>query len=121
MRFPKSAVQVRECGIAFRYILLGHLGGANLGTGFREGGRPCHSFYVYAKSQRECRCGLAVQAGDFQPRRPISNKGLQMQTAFGGGRRHLSQKWEYGPRPHLCPSSATRASLSVTETMTSPS
>ena len=29
MRFPKSVAQVRECGIAFRYILPGHLGDAN--------------------------------------------------------------------------------------------
>lgn len=29
MRFPKSVVQVRECGIALKYILLGHLGDAN--------------------------------------------------------------------------------------------
>lgn len=29
MRFPKSVVQVRECGIAFRYILPGHLGYEN--------------------------------------------------------------------------------------------
>ena len=27
-----------------KYILPGHLGGVNLGTGFRERGRPCPSF-----------------------------------------------------------------------------
>lgn len=65
MRFPKSVVQVRECGIAFRYILLGHLGGANLGTGFLERGRPCPSFYGCAMRPRECRWGPASQAWIF--------------------------------------------------------
>ena len=49
-------------------------------------------------------CGLAVQAGDFQPRRPISNKGLQMQTAFGGATAPLSKMgvWpEAAPVPQL--------------------
>ena len=37
---------------------------------FRERGCPCPSFYDYAKSLQECRWGLAVQVGNFSPRRP---------------------------------------------------
>ncbi len=42
--------------------------------------------------------GSRVSGVDFRQRRPISKKGLQMQTAFGRRRRHLSQNWEHGPR-----------------------
>lgn len=42
--------------------------------------------------------GSRVSDVDFRQRRPISKKGLQMQTAFGMPRRHLPRKWEHGPR-----------------------
>ena len=51
---------------------------------FRERGCPCPSFYDYAKSLRECRWGLAVQAGNFPPRRPYGPRRV----------RNRNKRWE---------------------------
>lgn len=51
---------------------------------FRERGCPCPSFYDYAKSLRECRWGLAVQTGNFPPRRPYGPRRV----------RNRNKRWE---------------------------
>ena len=51
---------------------------------FRERGCPCPSFYDYAKSLRECRWCLAVQAGNFPPRRPYGPRRV----------RNRNKRWE---------------------------
>jgi hypothetical protein len=51
---------------------------------FRERGCACPSFYDYAKSLRECRWGLAVQTGNFPPRRPYGPRRV----------RNRNKRWE---------------------------
>lgn len=51
---------------------------------FRERGCPCPSFYDYAKSLRECRWSLAVQTGNFPPRRPYGPRRV----------RNRNKRWE---------------------------
>ena len=51
---------------------------------FRERGCPYPSFYDYAKSLRECRWGLAVQTGNFPPRRPYGPRRV----------RNRNKRWE---------------------------
>ena len=51
---------------------------------FRERGCPCPSFYDYAKSLRECRWCLAVQTGNFPPRRPYGPRRV----------RNRNKRWE---------------------------
>ena len=51
---------------------------------FRERGCPCPSFYDYAKNLRECRWGLAVQIGNFPPRRPYGPRRV----------RNRNKRWE---------------------------
>ena len=51
---------------------------------FRKRGCPCPSFYDYAKSLRECRWCLAVQAGNFPPRRPYGPRRV----------RNRNKRWE---------------------------
>ena len=50
----------------------------------RKRGCPCPSFYDYAKGLRECRWGLAVQAGNFPPRRPYGPRRV----------RNRNKRWE---------------------------
>lgn len=98
MRFPKSVVQVRECGIALD-IFYPVISVAQILA--RVSANADARALLFMFTQRvSVNAGEAsrFRPGDFQPRRPISNKGLQMQTAFGRPRRHLSQKWEHGPR-----------------------
>lgn len=51
---------------------------------FRERGCPCPSFYDYAKSLWECRWGLAVQTGNYPPRRPYGPRRV----------RNRNKRWE---------------------------
>ena len=51
---------------------------------FRERGCPCPSFYDYAKSLWECRWSLAVQTGNFPPRRPYGPRRV----------RNRNKRWE---------------------------
>lgn len=120
MRFTKSAVQVRECGIAFRYILLGHLGGANVARVSANADARALLFMFTQRVSENAGAASRFRPGIFSRAARFRIKACKCRR-LSGARRHLSQKWEYGPRPHLCPSSATRASLSVTETMASPS
>ena len=92
MRFPKSVVQVRECGIALD-IFYPVISVAQILA--RVSANADARALLFMFTQRVS--GNSGEASRFRP--GIFSRAARLRIkAFGRPRRHLSQKWEHGPR-----------------------